>query len=240
MKRENITHKRTLVNDSVSLPSTPSWLCTSPLLRPPHTRTITISRNKHALNVSTTCSFALHHRHCHHALSCSRSCARNTHSVSRPLILPLRIVVMTTTHEHGAPCLRFRNRTVVIEWRNSRDGVRKQKKKYSYNKLEWLNNRFYKNLFTYLGKEINGPVVDVIPKSILQETKNPFLPLANNLWKFQVFSWANALGNSQVGWDMLPLRFWIFFLLSLLLTNFKWKLSAKIVGSLNSAPFPYL
>lgn len=67
MKRENITQKRTLVNDSVSLPSTPSWLCTSPLLRPPHTRTITISRNKHALNVSTTCTFALHHRHCHHA-----------------------------------------------------------------------------------------------------------------------------------------------------------------------------
>ena len=33
---------------------------------------------------------------------------------------------------------------------------------------------------------------------------------------------------------------WIFFLLPLVLTNFKWKLSAKIVGSINSTLFPYL
>ena len=70
----------------------------------------------------------LHHRCGHHALTRSQSCRRNTHSTSWPLALPLCIVATTTTHEHGAPCLRFCSRTVVMEWRNSRDGVRKKEK----------------------------------------------------------------------------------------------------------------
>ena len=74
-------------------------------------------------------------RYSYHALTQSRSCERNTHSSSRPLVLLLCTIAATTMHEHGAPCLRFHSCTIVMEWQNSRDGARKkEKRKPSNNK----------------------------------------------------------------------------------------------------------
>jgi len=74
------------------------------------------------------CDHAIHFHRRHHALARLQSHGRNMHSASRLLTLLVLTVAATTMYEHGAPCLRFRNRTVVMEWRNNRYRVRKKEK----------------------------------------------------------------------------------------------------------------